>query len=203
MANIDAHFLQGPFLEYLDKGGIGRLHGFLACYFQASYVITGPDYVSVIAGEAINPRVTVKNAYKTMYLRFAIFFIGSALCIGIVLPANDPTPPVSLDRCCRHAVEIARFVRARFVRERGLWVGSLAGRRVGNFGKVMDVPAVCASLASFRTLLLIPQGERHTQSVVQRLARISLLLFPSHLTGVHARRQLHVLYMPTTDLTTQ
>ena len=45
----------------------------------------------MIAGEAKNPRVTIKLAYKTMYARFLIFFVGSALAIGIVLPANDPT----------------------------------------------------------------------------------------------------------------
>ncbi|OAL18770.1 General amino acid permease AGP2 [Fonsecaea nubica] len=82
---------QGAFLEYIHTGSLGRFEGFLACYFQASYIITGPDYVSVMAGEALNPRVTVKNAYKTMFWRFLIFFVGSALCIGIVLPANDPT----------------------------------------------------------------------------------------------------------------
>lgn len=45
----------------------------------------------MVAGEAINPRVTIKAAYKTMFYRFLIFFVGSALCIGIVLPANNPT----------------------------------------------------------------------------------------------------------------
>lgn len=84
-------FQQGAFLEYITTGPLGRFEGFLACYYQASYVVTGPDYVSMIAGEAINPRVSVKNAYKTMFWRFLIFFVGSALCIGIVLPANDPT----------------------------------------------------------------------------------------------------------------
>jgi yeast amino acid transporter len=45
----------------------------------------------MIAGEAINPRVSVKAAYKTMYYRFLVFFIGSAIFIGIVCAANDPT----------------------------------------------------------------------------------------------------------------
>ncbi|KAL6246915.1 hypothetical protein RBB50_006222 [Rhinocladiella similis] len=81
----------GAFLEYAHSGSLGRFEGFLACYFQASYIITGPDYISTIAGEAINPRVSIKNAYKTMFWRFLIFFLGSALCIGIVLPANNET----------------------------------------------------------------------------------------------------------------
>jgi len=44
-----------------------------------------------MAGEAKNPRVSLKKAYKTMYARFAVFFVGSALCIGIVVRSNDPT----------------------------------------------------------------------------------------------------------------
>ena len=82
---------EGAFLEYITDGPMGRWHGFLSCYYQASYIITGPDYVSMIAGEAKNPRITIRSAFKTMYLRYGIFFIGSALCIGIVLPSNDPT----------------------------------------------------------------------------------------------------------------
>lgn len=44
----------------------------------------------MVAGEAKRPRTYIKNAFKTVYARFAIFFIGSALCIGIVIPYNDP-----------------------------------------------------------------------------------------------------------------
>ena len=33
----------------------------------------------------------MKTAFKSVYWRFGIFFIGGALCAGIVLPANDPT----------------------------------------------------------------------------------------------------------------
>jgi yeast amino acid transporter len=82
---------QGAFLEYDNTGSLGRFEGFLACYFQACYLITGPDYVSMVAGEAINPRVTVKSAYKTMYIRFLVFFVGSAFFLGVVCAANDPS----------------------------------------------------------------------------------------------------------------
>lgn len=58
--------------------------------FQAAFVVAGPDYVSMVAGEARNPRKTLKTSFKTIYARFGIIFIGSALCIGIVVPANDP-----------------------------------------------------------------------------------------------------------------
>lgn len=45
----------------------------------------------MVAGEAKLPRVTLKVAFKTVYIRFAIMFIGSALCVSVVIPSNDPT----------------------------------------------------------------------------------------------------------------
>ena len=44
----------------------------------------------MVGAEAKHPRVYLKQAFKTVYVRFGIFFIGSALAVGIVLPYNDP-----------------------------------------------------------------------------------------------------------------
>jgi amino acid transporter len=44
----------------------------------------------MVAAEAKRPRTYIKNAFKTVYARFGIFFIGGALCVGIVIPYNDP-----------------------------------------------------------------------------------------------------------------
>ncbi|GJC92776.1 general amino acid permease AGP2 [Colletotrichum higginsianum] len=84
-------FPKAPFVEYIDKGDLGRFHGFLAALWQAAFTIVGPEYLATVAGEAQNPRKTMKAAFKSVYWRFAIFFIGGALCVGIVLPADDPT----------------------------------------------------------------------------------------------------------------
>ncbi|KAF2469093.1 amino acid transporter-like protein [Lindgomyces ingoldianus] len=81
----------GSFAEYIHTGNLGRFEGFLGAYFQASFTIVGPEYVAMVAGEAIYPRKTIKAAFKTMYFRFGIFFIMGALCVGIVLPYNDKT----------------------------------------------------------------------------------------------------------------
>ncbi|KAF9873724.1 histidine permease [Colletotrichum karsti] len=80
-----------PFVEYIDKGHMGRFHGFLAALWQAAFNIVGPEYLATVAGEAQQPRKTMKAAFKSVYWRFGIFFIGGALCVGIVLPANDPS----------------------------------------------------------------------------------------------------------------
>ncbi|KAF2247463.1 amino acid transporter-like protein [Trematosphaeria pertusa] len=81
----------GSFATYIHSGSLGRFEGFLGAFFQASFTCVGPEYVAMVAGEAIYPRKTIKMAYKTMYFRFGLFFILGALCVGIILPYDDPT----------------------------------------------------------------------------------------------------------------
>jgi yeast amino acid transporter len=81
----------GSFAAYLDTGALGRFEGFLACLWSASFTVVGPEYIAMVAAEAKRPRVYIKTAFKTVYWRFGIFFIVGALCVGIVLPYNDPT----------------------------------------------------------------------------------------------------------------
>ncbi|PQE03365.1 general amino acid permease agp2 protein [Rutstroemia sp. NJR-2017a BBW] len=42
-----------------------------------------------MSGEAAHPRKNLKRAFKTIYWRFGVFFIGGALACGIVIPYND------------------------------------------------------------------------------------------------------------------
>lgn len=84
------HVEGAPFAEYLREGNTGRFLGFLACFIQASFTIAGPDYVSMAAGEAQQPRKTMPRAFKTVFWRLACFFILGSLSIGIVVPYNDP-----------------------------------------------------------------------------------------------------------------
>lgn len=78
------------FAEYRSTGTLGRWEGFLACLWSASFTVVGPEYVSMVAAEAKRPRIYIKSAFKTMYARFAIFFIGGALACGIVVAYTDP-----------------------------------------------------------------------------------------------------------------
>jgi amino acid transporter len=71
-------------------GDLARFEGFLGALWAASFCIVGPEYISMVSGEAKRPRVYIKNAFKTVYFRFGAFFILGALCVGIVLPSNDP-----------------------------------------------------------------------------------------------------------------
>lgn len=79
------------FAEYRTSGNLGRFQGFLAALWSAAFCIVGPEYISMTAAEASYPRTFIKTAYKTIYWRFIMFFILGALCVGIVVPWNDPT----------------------------------------------------------------------------------------------------------------
>ncbi|KAF2708662.1 histidine permease [Pleomassaria siparia CBS 279.74] len=75
----------------LDTNNLGRFEGFLGALWAASFCIVGPEYISMVSGEAKRPRIYIKNAFKTVYIRFGLFFILGALCVGIVCASNDPT----------------------------------------------------------------------------------------------------------------
>ncbi|PVI08559.1 hypothetical protein DM02DRAFT_510768 [Periconia macrospinosa] len=77
----------GSFAELYRPGNLGRFLGFLQCLIQASFTIAGPDYVSMAAGEAENPRKIMPRAYNAVFYRLTCFFVLGALCV----PYNDPT----------------------------------------------------------------------------------------------------------------
>ncbi|ETI26948.1 hypothetical protein G647_10047 [Cladophialophora carrionii CBS 160.54] len=78
------------FREKIDTGDLGRLQGFLAALSSALFTVVGPEYISIVAAEAVRPRIYIKAAFKMVYLRFGIFFIGGALAVGIVCSSRDP-----------------------------------------------------------------------------------------------------------------
>ncbi|KIY02251.1 uncharacterized protein Z520_02389 [Fonsecaea multimorphosa CBS 102226] len=81
----------GAFAEYAHTGTLGQFEGFLYCFFLGPLLITGPEYLSMVAGETKHPRVYLKRAFKTIYWRFAFIFIGGPICVGICIAYNDPT----------------------------------------------------------------------------------------------------------------
>ncbi|KAK4083769.1 uncharacterized protein Triagg1_1431 [Trichoderma aggressivum f. europaeum] len=79
----------GSFAELYYEGALGRWLGFLQCLILAAFTIAGPDYVSMAAGEAENPRVVMPRAYNAVFYRLTAFFILGSLCVGILVPYND------------------------------------------------------------------------------------------------------------------
>ncbi|THW84157.1 amino acid permease [Aureobasidium pullulans] len=79
----------GAFAPLYYGGNLGYFLGFLQCLIQASFTIAGPDYVSMAAGEAENPRVVMPKAFKAVFYRLTTFFMLGSLCVGILVPYND------------------------------------------------------------------------------------------------------------------
>ncbi|PYH45578.1 general amino acid permease [Aspergillus saccharolyticus JOP 1030-1] len=86
----------GAFVSYLAPGNTGRFCGVLACMIQASFTMVGPEYISMTAAEAERPRVIMRRAFSSFVWRLMVFFLAGALCMGIVLPSNDPTLAATL-----------------------------------------------------------------------------------------------------------
>ncbi|EEB07837.1 general amino acid permease AGP2 [Schizosaccharomyces japonicus yFS275] len=79
----------GAFAEYLGTGSIGKFHGFMACLVFALYVFWGVDYLGNAASEAMNPRKVIPRAFKKVFGRLIVFYIGGAICVGVLIPYND------------------------------------------------------------------------------------------------------------------
>ena len=79
----------GAFAPLYKTGTLGRWLGFLQCLIQASFTIAGPDYVSMAAGEAENPRVVMPRAYNKVFGRLMAFFVLGSLAVGINVPYTD------------------------------------------------------------------------------------------------------------------
>jgi len=80
----------GAFAEFYKTGNLGRFMGFLQCLIQASFTVAGPDYVSMAAGEAENPRVVMPRAFNAVFGRLMAFFVLGSLAVGINVPYTDP-----------------------------------------------------------------------------------------------------------------
>ncbi|KAH6678637.1 amino acid transporter-like protein [Halenospora varia] len=79
----------GAFAELYKTGNLGRFLGFLQCLIQASFTIAGPDYVSMAAGEAENPRKVMPKAFNGVFYRLTAFFVLGSLAVGILVPFDD------------------------------------------------------------------------------------------------------------------
>ncbi|OTB00946.1 hypothetical protein M426DRAFT_266716 [Hypoxylon sp. CI-4A] len=65
--------------------------GFLSALWFASFAAVGPEFVGMLSAEVKHPRTYLKTAFKIVYGRIVVFFIGGALAVGILVPYNDPT----------------------------------------------------------------------------------------------------------------
>ncbi|GAV53446.1 hypothetical protein ZYGR_0AI07300 [Zygosaccharomyces rouxii] len=90
-----------PFKKYWPNGhgsdASGHFQGFLACVIQAAFTVAGGEYVSMLAGEVILPRKVMPRAFKQVFVRLTVLFLGSCLCVGILCSPNDPDLTAAID----------------------------------------------------------------------------------------------------------
>ncbi|KAG5982687.1 hypothetical protein E4U55_001532 [Claviceps digitariae] len=79
----------GAFASLYYPGSLGQWLGFLQCLIQASFIIAGPEYVAMAAGETENPRKVMPRVFNAVFFRLTAFFVLGALCVGILVPYND------------------------------------------------------------------------------------------------------------------
>lgn len=72
------------------EGNLGRFLGFWGVFNVAAFSIGGPEFVSMCAGEAQNPRQVIPKAIRRVFWRLATFYILGILCVGILIAYNDP-----------------------------------------------------------------------------------------------------------------
>ncbi|GFZ52248.1 hypothetical protein JCM24511_10021 [Saitozyma sp. JCM 24511] len=80
----------GPFVEYLFTGAKGHFAGFFIDLVQAAYSFLGMESIAIAAGEVQNPRVSVAQAVKRVFIRICLFYVVGILIIGMLVPSNDP-----------------------------------------------------------------------------------------------------------------
>lgn len=78
-----------------DFGGItpvntARFLGFWKVLTQAAFAYGGVESIGVIAGEAHNPRKTMKSATKTVFYRIVGLYVTAVLIIGLNVSQNSP-----------------------------------------------------------------------------------------------------------------
>ena len=73
---------QAPFI-----GGFGAL---LSVFLVVGFSFQGTELVGIAAAETENPDKSVPKAIKTVFFRMALFYIGSIIVVGTLIPFTDP-----------------------------------------------------------------------------------------------------------------
>ncbi|KAI5478634.1 putative amino acid transporter [Pseudohyphozyma bogoriensis] len=75
---------------WVGENGIGKLEAWLAAVSTAGFVMAGPEYLSMTAGEVVNPRKTIPRAFNATVYRLLGIFLVSAFAVGILCPSDAP-----------------------------------------------------------------------------------------------------------------
>lgn len=74
---------------YLTTGNTGRLLGVAIAIRFAVFTLSGPDFISLSAGEIQNPRRTIPRLARLIFYRLVGFYIIGTLAVGIICSSRD------------------------------------------------------------------------------------------------------------------
>lgn len=78
----DGHGRTAPF-----AGGIFAI---INVFLVAGFSFSGTELVGLAAGESENPQENIPKAIKNVFWRILLFYIGSIIVIGFIIPFTDP-----------------------------------------------------------------------------------------------------------------
>lgn len=79
----------GPFVEYVASGNWGKFLGYWAVMNNAVFSFAGVESIAMAAAETKNPRQTIPNACKRVFLRVSLFYVLAVLIVGMLVASND------------------------------------------------------------------------------------------------------------------
>ncbi|KOS40464.1 hypothetical protein ACN38_g8701 [Penicillium nordicum] len=82
----------GAFNEFYKTGDTGKFLGVLAAVITASFTIAGPDYVSMAAGETINPRKVFSASAFWSRTTIRLWLMLSTMTSLVLLPRPMSSP---------------------------------------------------------------------------------------------------------------
>ncbi|KAF2089928.1 amino acid transporter [Saccharata proteae CBS 121410] len=85
---------KGPIeFKYWDDPGafVNGIRGIAAAFVQAGFSFGGGEHIAVMAGEAKDPRETVKRAVRPLFWRMFAFFVVNIWLVGMCIPYTNPS----------------------------------------------------------------------------------------------------------------
>lgn len=80
----------GPFHGIISKNkNEAKFLGFVSTFVYSAFSYQGAEMSSVLSGEVKNRRA-ISRAFNKVFIRLALFYIGSIFFIGLLVPYNDP-----------------------------------------------------------------------------------------------------------------
>jgi lysine-specific permease len=73
-----------------DAPFVGGVSSIVAIFMIAGFSFQGTELIGVTAGESEDPEKNIPRAVKTVFWRIMLFYIGTIIVIGFLIPYTDP-----------------------------------------------------------------------------------------------------------------